>query len=495
MKYRIPENVSFIATHLLSAKYEVYLVGGCVRDLLLNKEPKDWDLTTNARPEQIIEIFEKTDRRVVYENNFGTVAIINKESASDSSSYSIEVTPYRTETTYSDHRRPDSVSFAKTIHEDLSRRDFSINALAFDIENETIIDLFGGIKDLESKTIRCVGNADERFQEDALRIMRAIRFASQLGYSIEQETFLALRKNAELLKHVSRERIRDELIKILDAPFAYDALVTMEKIAVLEIIIPELREGIGCEQGGAHSFDVWTHLLKSFEHGIVRNFPLHVKIAALFHDIGKPRSRRKSEGRGTKEWTFYGHEVIGAKMSKEIMQRLKFPKELTNQVEKLVRHHMFFSDPENISLSAARRMVANVGKDLIWDLMDVRSCDRIGTGRPKEKSFRIRKYHAMLEEVLRDPVSVAMLKINGDIMLKDMGMKAGPRIGWILHGLLEEVLDDPSKNIFEYLHTRAYELDTLDDETLKRIGEVARLKKEEVDSQEVKALHKKHHVA
>ena len=227
----------------------------------------------------------------------------------------------------------------------------------------------------------------------------------------------------------------------------------------------------------------------------MRNFPLHVKIAALFHDIGKPRSRRKSEGRGTKEWTFYGHEVIGAKMSKEIMQRLKFPKEITNQVEKLVRHHMFFSDPENISLSAARRMVANVGKDLIWDLMDVRSCDRIGTGRPKEKSFRIRKYHAMLEEVLRDPVSVAMLKINGDIMLKDMGMKAGPRIGWILHGLLEEVLDDPSKNIFEYLHTRAYELDTLDDETLKRIGEVARLKKEEVDSQEVKALHKKHHVA
>ncbi len=494
MNERIPENVIFVVNTLKSAGYEAYLVGGCVRDMMLHKDPKDWDVTTNAHPEKIIEVFEKTDRRVVYENNFGTVAIINKDLPFEDNSYSIEVTPYRTEVGYSDFRRPDSVEFALHINDDLSRRDFTVNALAFDTSTGTFVDNFNGLSDLKNKILRTVGEPDERFQEDALRIMRAIRFAAQLGYTIEENTFAALRKNAHLLKHVSQERIRDEFLKIIDAQFAFDAIVSMEKLGILEIIIPEFNEGIGCEQGGAHSFDVWTHLLKTFEHASVKNFPLHVKIAALFHDIGKPRTRRKSEVVGKKEWTFYGHEVVGAKMTKEIMQRLKFPKVLSEKVEKLVRYHMFFSDPENITLSAARRMVANVGKELIWDLMDLRACDRIGTGRPKDKPYRLRKYHAMLEEVLRDPVSVGMLKINGDIMLKEMGMKPSPRIGWILHAHLEEVLDDPSKNDFEYLQKRAVELNTLENEELKIIGEAGKSKKEEVDFQEVKALHKKHHV-
>jgi len=262
----------------------------------------------------------------------------------------------------------------------------------------------------------------------------------------------------------------------------------------LKEFIPELLEGVGMEQGGTHAFDVWTHLVKSLEHATKKNYPLHVKLAALFHDIGKPRSRRLANGRGTKKWTFYGHEVIGAKMTEKILKRLKFPKELSEKVVKLVRYHMFFSDPDAITLSAVRRMVRNVGKEMIWDLIDLRTCDRIGTGRPKEQPYRLRKYQAMIEEVLRDPISVKMLKINGDIMINEMGFSPGPKMGWILHALLEEVLDDPQKNTRAYLEKRAKEMYTLPDEELKKLGEAGKEKKEVLDTQEIKKLHRKHKV-
>jgi len=494
MKMDVPKKVLWIIEKLQNAHYDAYLVGGCVRDMIIGKNPKDWDVTTNATPEQIIGVFEPTERRVVYENSFGTVAIIDKELPHEDSAYSIEVTPYRTELGYSDYRRPDSVTFATNINGDLSRRDFTINALAYNPTNNTLIDQYQGTDDVYQKIISTVGNPDDRFNEDALRIMRAVRFAAQLGFSIEVETLEGLRNNAHLLAHVSRERVRDEFLKIIDAPFAMDALILMERLGILQQVVPELISGIGCEQGGAHSYDVWTHLLKSLEHATTKNYPLHVKIAALFHDIGKPSTRRPANGRGKKEWTFYGHEVVGAKMSKEIMQRLKFPKHLATPIEKLVRYHMFFADPESITLSAVRRMVTNVGKELIWDLMDLRTCDRIGTGRPKEKPYRLRKYHAMLEEVLRDPISVGMLKLDGNMMLADMGMKPGPRIGWILHALLEEVLEDPTKNTLEYLSLRTRELDVFDDATLRSIGQVGKEMGEKADHQQVKALHRKHQV-
>lgn len=491
---KIPAHIKWVLQTLQDSGFESYVVGGCVRDLFLGREPNDFDITTNASPEEIIDIFEKTEMRVVYENTFGTVGIINKDLEKDNLCYEVEITPYRTEGNYSDNRRPDEVTFSDSIHEDVKRRDFTINAMAYDPVNDHLVDDYGGIDDLEGKIIRTVENAQERFNEDALRIMRAVRFAAQLGFVPEQETVLALRALAPKLGHISQERIRDEFIKLIDAQYAKDGMEMMRAFGLLEYTIPEFVDGVGCDQGGAHSFDVWTHLIKSLEHGSYKDFPFHVKLAALFHDIGKPATRRAANGRGTKEWTFYGHEVVGAKMTEKILKRLKFPKAMIEKVVKLVRYHMFFSDPEAITLSAARRMVRNVGKELIWDLMDLRVCDRIGTGRPKEKPFRLRKYHAMIEQVLRDPVSVKMLKLNGDIMIAEMGMKPGRKMGWILHALLEEVLDDPKKNTREYLEKRAREMELMSDDEVQRLGEAGKEKKDEAEFRAVKKLERKHKV-
>ncbi|MAQ77006.1 hypothetical protein CL684_00540 [Candidatus Campbellbacteria bacterium] len=490
----IPKGVRWVIDQLQSAGHEAFIVGGCVRDMIIGREPNDWDVTTNAVPDEIIKVFEKTDRRVVYENNFGTVGIVNKELEKEDPAYEIEITPYRTEGDYSDNRRPDQVSFSTEITEDLMRRDFTINAMAYDPTRELLVDEYGGERDIEKGVIRTVGNPDERFSEDALRIMRAVRFSAQLGFVCGEETMQAIRNHAKRLQNISAERIRDEFIKIVDAPYAMDGITSLHTLGMLKYIVPELEEGIDCEQGGIHSFDVWTHNLKSLEHGTHKNYPFYVKLAALFHDIGKPATRRKANGRGSKEWTFYGHEVVGARMARDIMQRLKFPKDTIEKVYKLVRYHMFFSDPDAITLSAVRRMVKNVGKDMIWDLMDLRTCDRIGTGRPKEKPYRLRKYHAMIEEVIRDPISVGMLKINGDIMIGEMGLHPGPKMGWVLHALLEEVLDDPTRNTREYLEQRTRELYELPDQEIRKLGEAGKDKKEEEEFQAVKKLHRKHKV-
>ena len=494
LQAKIPKHIIWILEQLQNNGFEAFIVGGCVRDLFLEREANDWDITTNAIPEQIIEVFEKTEMRVVYENNFGTVAIVNKELEKIDVSYEVEITPYRTETTYSDNRHPDNVSFSDSLYEDIKRRDFTINAMAYDPLHDNLVDEYAGQKDLKNKIVRTVGEAQERFKEDALRIMRAIRFSAQIGFSLEEKTAQALSNLAPSLQKISAERIRDEFIKIVDAEYAKEGIEMMKNYSLLEYVVPELLEGVEIEQGGIHNFDVWTHLVKSLEHGTHKKYPFHVKLAALFHDIGKPRSRRAANGRGTKEWTFYGHEVIGAKMTEKILKRLKFSKEIIEKVTKLVRYHMFFSDPDAISLSAVRRMVANVGQDMIWELMDLRTCDRIGTGRPKEKPYRLRKYHAMIEEVMRDPVSVAMLKINGDIMIAEMGFKPGRKMGWILHALLEEVLDNPKLNTQEYLEKRAREMYALSDEEIQKLGEAGKDKKDEVEFREVKALHRKHKV-
>ncbi|MCD5389967.1 MAG: CCA tRNA nucleotidyltransferase [Candidatus Pacebacteria bacterium] len=494
LQKKIPEHVVWVLGRLQNAGFESFIVGGCVRDLFIERTPNDWDITTNAIPEQIMEVFEETDMRVVYENSFGTVGIVNKELEKDDVSYEIEVTPYRTETTYSDGRHPDSVTFSDSINEDVKRRDFTINAMAYDPISNILVDNYEGQKDLKTKIIKTVGDAEERFGEDALRIMRAVRFSAQLGFICENETILALKKGALNLEKISAERIRDEFIKIVDADYAKDGLEMLRSYGLLEYIIPELLEGVDMEQGGAHDFDVWTHLVKSLEHGTNKQYPFHVKLAALFHDIGKPRSRRAANGRGSKEWTFYGHEVIGANMSEKILKRLKFPNDIREKVVKLVRYHMFFSDPDEISLSAVRRMVKNVGKDMIWELMDLRTCDRIGTGRPKEKPYRLRKYHAMIEEVLRDPISVGMLKLNGDIMIAEMNLKPGRKMGWVLHALLEEVLDDPKKNTREYLEKRAREMYELSDNEIQKLGEAGKDKRDYEEFNAVKKLHRKHKV-
>jgi len=481
-KLEVPEEVRNVSRVLNVTKFENYLVGGCVRDLLLGRKPKDWDLTTIATPEEITPLFENT----FYENDYGTVGIVNQE-PKDESLRVIEVTPFRVESGYSDFRRPDKVEWGTTLEEDLKRRDFTMNAVAYDIENEKVIDPFEGQKDIEKKLIRTVGKPEERFAEDALRMLRALRFASELGFMIEHETQEAIEKNSALLGHISKERIRDELTKIVMSGSPAIALEMSARLGLLEYISPEFLKGIGMEQNQAHAFTVWEHLLRSLEHAAKKDFPLHVRIAALFHDIAKPHTRKWLNN----QWTFYGHDVVGAKIARNVLTDLKFSKEIIDKVVKLVRWHMFFSDTEEISLSAVRRMVRNVGPELIWDLMSVRAADRIGTGRPKESPYRLRKYHSMIEEVMRDPISVKQLKVSGGEIMKLTGAPAGPHIGFILEILLSEVLDEPKKNEIGYLESKVKELFALKPEELSKLGKEARSKNESEDEKESEKIKEK----
>jgi putative nucleotidyltransferase with HDIG domain len=469
-------------------------VGGCVRDLILEREPKDWDIATNAKPEEIIPLFEKT----IYENKFGTVGIVfsltppafSHLPLAGEEKYIVEVTTYRTEAKYSDFRHPDEVNYSDKLEDDLKRRDFTINALAYSISKGQIIDIYKGQEDIKDKVVRAVGNPNDRFQEDALRMLRAIRLSVQLDFAVSYETLQAIIDNSALIKNISFERIRDEFTKIIMSDNPVAGIALLQKLNLLKYIIPELEEGIGCEQKGAHIYDVWEHLLHALDHSAKKGWSLEIRLSALFHDIGKPRSRRV----GTKkEYTFYGHEVIGARMTKQIMERLKYPRNTIEKVISFTRNHMFFSDTEKITLSAVRRLVQHVGKENIWDLMNVRECDRVGM-KKKETPYRLRKYHAMIEEVLRDPISVGQLAINGKYMMETLHMKPGPRMGWILNALLEEVLDDPTKNTPEHLSELVASLDILGDDELKTLGERGKGKKDELEKEEIEKLHKKHGV-
>ncbi|MCC7004516.1 HD domain-containing protein [Candidatus Nomurabacteria bacterium] len=485
-RFLIPKGVENVAKTLKNAGFEAYFVGGCVRDLFLNRKPKDWDITTNAIPEEIIKLFIKT----FYENNFGTVGVVD-ETAEDETLKVIEVTPYRLESGYSDFRHPDSVKFSKKIEDDLNRRDFTINSIAINSKGQ-IIDLFGGQDDIKNRTIKTVGDPEKRFTEDALRILRAVRFSAELGFTINIDTQKAIEKHANLLGKISKERIRDEFQKIIMSENPMVAMVMCQKMSILSHISPIFDKMIGVSQNQAHSYDVWEHSLRTLQHSADKNMPLDVRLAALFHDIGKPETKRHSEKKN--EPTFYGHDVVGARITKKVLEDLKFPKKIIEKVVKLVRWHMFFSDTEQITLSAVRRMVANVGKENIWDLMDVRTCDRIGTGRPKENPYRLRKYRAMIEEAMRDPISVQMLKIDGKKLMEITKANPGPKIGFILHALLEEVLENPKNNDEKWLENRALELNKLSEKRLKKLGEKGKEKKEEFDEKEVSEIRKKHWV-
>lgn len=300
-------------------------------------------------------------------------------------------------------------------------------------------------------------------------------------------------KRSALIKHVAAERIKDEFSKLIMTKNPMIGLVLGQKLGILEQFIPELTKSVHVQQNKEHIYDVWEHTLRSVQHGADRDFPLHVRLAGLFHDIGKPRTREWNEEK--KDWTFYGHEVAGAKMGLEIMRRLKFSNKLTELVIKLVRGHMFFSDVEKISLSAVRRVVSRVGREHIWDLMNVRVCDRIGMGRPKETPYRLRKYKSMIEEALRDPTSVAMLKIDGDEVIRETGLKPGPKIGYVLYALLNEALDKPEINQPEFLVKRAKEMAKLSEPELKSLGEKGKERKLSVELEEIRQIRQRHKVS
>jgi len=484
---KIPEEIIEISRRLKKQGFASYLVGGCVRALLTKKEPKDWDIATDASPEQITELFDKT----FYENTFGTVTVVNEE-AKDESLRHIEITPFRQEAKYSDKRHPDKVTFTTDLQTDLGRRDFTINAIAYETDKGQIIDPYKGQEDIKDKIVRAVGQPKDRFEEDPLRILRGVRLAAELNFTINLETTDAMVKSSKLLGFIAVERIRDEFSRILMSNNLMPGIVILQKIGALKQFLPELEEGIGMKQNGDHKYEVWEHTLRVAQHAADRYWPLHVRLAALFHDIGKPRTRKWGEEK--KDWTFYGHDLVGAKMARKIMERLRFTRNTTDTVEKLVRNHMFFTDIEKITLSAVRRIIRNVGRENIWDLMKVRNCDRIGMGRPKESPYRLRKYESMIEEAMRDPTSVKMLKINGEDVSHETSLKPSPKIGYILHALLEEVLDNPSLNTESFLRNKAKELGLLPDEQLKKIGERGRGKKESIEQEELEKIRGKYGV-
>lgn len=481
----IPKEVQHVVDTLEGRGFEAYLVGGCVRDILLGRKPNDWDVTTDAHPTEIESLFPET----FVNNDYGTVGVVNK-GTEDPTLTVVEVTPYRTESGYSDARRPDSVEFGVSLEEDLKRRDFTVNALAYRLKDEKLVDIFGGEADMKEKRIRAVGKATERFAEDALRMMRAVRLAVELGFVIESETMSAIAEKSKNLSRISKERIRDEFVRILNSKQPMQGIIFLEKLGLLPFVAPDLLRGIGVEQNQAHKYDVYEHLLRTMQHAADKDWSFDVRLAGLFHDVSKPETRRWSDEK--KDWTFHGHEVVGAKVTKKALQELKFPRETIDKIVTLVRWHMFFSDPDQVTLSAVRRTIANVGQEHIWELMQLRRCDRIGTGRPKEQPFRLRKYTAMVEEALRDPISVKMLKIDGVRIMEIAGEKPGPKLGHTLHALLEEVLDEPTKNTPEYLEGRAQILMKMSIEELEALGKQGREKREKEEAEAIAELHRKH---
>ncbi|MFH0740043.1 MAG: HD domain-containing protein [bacterium] len=476
----IPKEVKNCLQVLQDKKFEAYIVGGCVRDLLREIKPNDWDLTTNAKPEEIQEVFELAGFKTFYENSFGTVSVLT--GSKNESLKEIEITPFRTESKYSDKRHPDAVKFVDTLEQDLARRDFTINALAIDLKLK-IIDLFDGQEDLKNKTIKAVGKAEERFQEDALRMMRAVRFAVCLDekpWQIEPKTSQAIIKNAELLNHIAKERIRDELIKILMGKNGSKGIELLRTLGLLPYIIPELLEGVGNSQSKHHIYEVYQHNILSLEYACKKNYSFEVRLATLLHDIAKPRTKQ-GEGENA---TFYGHEIVGAKMAKKILENLRFPKKDIEKITKLIRYHLFYYNAGEVGEASVRRLVRNVGPELIEELLQVRMSDRIGSGVPKAEPYKLRHLKYLFEKVAKDPISPKMIKINGEDIMKALQIKAGPKIGQILSIVLSYVLSDPSKNNSEFLLTEIKKLGALTDQELAKLAKAAKTEVEQVDTKQ-----------
>ena len=478
---QIPTEVKEIIKQLEQAGFEAYIVGGCVRDLIMGEEPGDWDLTTNAKPEQIQKLFADS----FYENNFGTVGVKSDIGV-------IEVTTYRAESGYSDKRRPDEVKFVMTLDEDLKRRDFTMNSIALTIHDTryTIHDPFGGQRDIERRLIRAVGDAEERFAEDALRMMRAVRFSATLGFKIEDKTHEEIKAHSHNIKHVSQERVRDELMKLVNGDHAAQGIKLMRETNLLDYVLPELLEGVGIEQNLHHIYTVWEHNIRALQYTVEQNYPIEVRLAALLHDVGKPRSKR-GEGRNC---TFYGHEVIGARIAKEALSRLKFPKEIIEKISKLVRYHMFYYLPDEVTESSVRRLVAKIGADNVEDLLKLREADRIGSGTPKAIPYKLRHLKFMIDKVARDPISPKLLKINGNDIMKLLSIEPGPKVGMIMNALMEEVLDDPTRNDEDYLKAKSQKLNALSDEQLANLAKQGKLKTAELEEEEVGKIKAKHFV-
>ncbi|MBO4533369.1 MAG: HD domain-containing protein [Treponema sp.] len=446
MKIKINPLLKEFASHFEKAGFKVYLVGGAVRDIFLHKKPNDFDAATNATPQDVMKLF-KTVIPTGFEHGTVTVHFKGEE---------IEVTTFRTESGYSDGRHPDSINYAATIEEDLARRDFTINAIAADLKDGTIVDPYNGRRDIKKKIIRTVGNAHERFMEDGLRPVRCLRFACKLGFSIEKYTYSEI-FNKEILDKVasiSIERFRDEFEKMLASDKPSVALQLMEETGITNIFIPELLKGRLCIQSdyrGFHDFDVLNHLYYACDGA--PSSKLNVRLAALFHDIGKPDAKKTIND----TITFYNHERIGAELTQQILTRLKFPNAVVDNVCHLIREHMFNYEP-NWTVAAVRRFIIRVGKENLDDLYDLRVADIYGMHNQKV-DFRFSEPIARLIE-LKNRIATELEK-NNALSLKDLaingndliaaGFEKGKKLGLILNHLLDCVIEDPEMNTKEKL--------------------------------------------
>jgi len=441
--FPLPQSIKNIFYIFKKNGFEIYLVGGAVRDFLLGKNPKNFDFTTNATPKQIQSLFPNS----FYNNAYGTVSIpLEIDNLSSLQKTIVEITPFRKEEDYTDFRHPEKIEWAKTLEEDLTRRDFTINAIAYD--GKKIIDPYHGQKDLKEKIISCVGDPDKRFTEDALRLLRAIRFASQLGFLIEEKTRKAIEKNSQLITKISWERIRDEFLKILKSDHPADGILFLRNTGLLKYILPELDVCFSIPQKSPkrhHIYDVGTHLVMSLKHCPSKDEI--TRFATLIHDIGKAKTFKKDEKTGL--ITFYNHEVVGKKLAEKIAERFKLSSKQKEKLVRLVAYHQF-TVSELQTDKAIRRFIRNVGKEYLLDMLDLRVADRLGSGA-KATSWRLELFKKRLIEVQKEPFKITDLKVNGYDVMRILEIKPGRKVGEVLKYLFEKVVEKKLKNEREVL--------------------------------------------
>jgi tRNA nucleotidyltransferase/poly(A) polymerase len=440
---KLPKEVLDLMQKFRENKFQIYLVGGAVRDALLNKKVDNWDFTTDANPEQIRKLFPDS----FYNNVYGTVSIpVETQNFVSLQKIVFEITPFRTESDYSDSRHPEKIEWAKTIEKDLSRRDFTINAIAYD--GFKIIDPYEGQNDLKNKLIKAVGDPDIRFKEDALRLLRAVRFTSQLGFLIEEKTKESIQKNAGLITKISAERIRDEFLKILGGEHPSEGVLFLKNTGLLSLILPEVDICFNIPQKSPkrhHIYDVGTHLVMALKNCPSKD--VITRFATLIHDIGKAETFHKDNKTGL--ITFYNHEVVSKRQAEKIADRFRLSNKQKDKLVILVGEHQF-TVSENQTDKAVRRFIKNVTKEYLQDMLDLRTGDRIGSGATPT-SWRTELFKKRLEEVQKQPFSIKDLKIDGNDVMKTLKMKPSKQIGEILKKLFDQVVEGKVKNEREIL--------------------------------------------
>lgn len=473
------KSADFAFVEKLTRKFpnaKIYLVGGAVRDIILDRETKDFDFVIGGVEAKNLENFLDTLGQVnLVGKSFGVFKFVPAKATKIEP---IDIALPRTEHAgmsggYKDFNVQSDKDLP--IAEDLGRRDFTINALAWDLTEQQLLDKFGGLNDLKDKTIKAIGQPEQRFQEDYTRMLRAIRLACQLNFLIEAHTLKTIHDKAEKIFTIAKERINEELTKIIMSAKAEDGFRLLQQIGLLKILIPELESAVNISQNKHHIYDIFEHSVRALGAGAEKGFSLAVRLAALLHDIGKPQTK---EGDGP-DSTFYNHDLVGANIAKTILKRLDFSNEIIQKTTHLVRYHMFYYALDTVSDAGVRRLLSRLGKENIQDFIDVRICDRLGMGRPKAKPWKLIELERRFREVQLDPITPKMLKINGDELMAASKIKPGPRVGLILNALLGEVLEDPQKNEKKYLEKKMLELNKLRDEELKKLNPDVKFYEEE----------------